>query len=92
MRVKRDEARRNRENEDAQVTILKVSGWGVYCCDFLLLPVVPSLSCSCVHAPNTRSNTLPPSPAVSYCLPMSTTRLSLLLNPPSQVDYDANGP
>ena len=25
----------------------KVSGWGVYCYDFLLLPVAPSVSCSC---------------------------------------------
>ena len=26
--------------------VTKVSGWGVYCCDFLLLPVAPSVSCS----------------------------------------------
>ena len=25
----------------------KVGGWGVYCYDFLLLPVAPSVSCSC---------------------------------------------
>ena len=54
----------------------KVSGWGVCCCDFLLLPVAPSVSCSCPDAPRTRSSELPPSPAVSYCLPPSTTRLS----------------
>jgi len=24
----------------------EVCGWGVYCCDFLLLPIAPSVSCS----------------------------------------------
>ena len=49
-------------------------------CCFLLLPITPSVSCSCLDALNTRSSRLPPSPAVSHCLPLSTTRLSLLLN------------
>ena len=50
-----------------------------YC--FLLLPVAPSVSCSWLDASNTRSSKLPPSPAVSHCLPLSATRLSLLPNP-----------
>jgi len=58
----------------------QVSGWGVYCDNFLLLPIAPSVSCSCLDALYTRSSKLLPSPAVSYCLPMSTTRLSLLPN------------
>jgi hypothetical protein len=45
-------------------------------CCFLLLPVAASVSCSRLDALYTRSSKLPPSPAVSYCLPMSTTRLS----------------
>ena len=49
----------------------KVSGWGVYCYDFLLLPVAPGVFCSRVDAPTTPSSTLPPSPAVSCCLPLS---------------------
>ena len=60
----------------------------VYCCDFLLLPIASycsvRISCSCLDAPHTRSSRLPPSPAVAYCLPLSTTRLSLLSNPNSQ--------
>ena len=48
---------------------------------FLLLPVAPSVSCSWLDALNTPSSKLPLSPSVSYCLPMSTTRLSLLPNP-----------
>ena len=59
----------------------QVSGWGVYCYDFLLLPITPSVSCSCLDALNTPSSKLPLSPTVSHCLPMSATRLSLLLNP-----------
>ena len=51
---------------------------------FLLLHVAPSVSRSCLDAPYTRSSKLPPSPAVSYCLPLSTTRLSLLPNPHPQ--------
>ena len=68
----------------------KVSGWGVYCYDFLLLhdflllPIAPSVSCSCSDALNTPSSELPLSPAVSLRLPMSTTRLTLLLNPSPQ--------
>ena len=53
-------------------------------CCFLLLPVAPSVSYSWLDAPSTRSSKLPPSPAVSYCLSMSTTRLSLLPNPHPQ--------
>ena len=40
---------------------------------FLLFPVASSASCSCVDALLTRSSNLPPSPAFSRCLPMSTT-------------------
>ena len=57
-------------------TEAEVRGWGVYCCDFLLLPGAPSVSCLCLDAQHTRSSKLPPSPSVSHCLPMSTTRLS----------------
>ena len=49
----------------------------------LLLPVAPSVSCSCLDARLTRSSKLPPSPAVSRCLPVPTTRLSSLPAPPS---------
>ena len=49
----------------------KVCGWGVYCYDFLLLPVTPSVSCSCVDALNTPSSKLPLSPTVSHRLPLS---------------------
>ena len=45
---------------------------------FLLLPVASSVSCACLYALYTRSSKLPPSPAVSRCLPMPTTGLSLL--------------
>ena len=55
---------------------------------FLSLPVAPSVSCSCLDAPYTRSSKLPPSPAVSYRLPMSTTRLSLLPNPHPKTEED----
>ena len=48
---------------------------------FLLLPIAPSVSCSCLDALNTRSSKLPLSPTASRCLPLSATRLSLLLNP-----------
>ena len=62
----------------------KVCGWGVHCYDFLLRPAAPSVSCSRVDASNTLRDTnfhrLLPSPAVSQCLPMSTTRRSLLPN------------
>ena len=44
-------------------------------------PIAPSVSCSCLDALNTPSSKLPLSPAVSRCLPLSATRLSLLLNP-----------
>jgi hypothetical protein len=50
-----------------------------YC--FLLLPFAPSVFCSWLDALNTPSSKLPLSPAVSHCLPLSATRLSLLLNP-----------
>ena len=46
----------------------------------LLLHVAPSVSCPCVDTRLTRRRKLPPSPAVSGCLPMSTTRLSFLPN------------
>ena len=45
----------------------KVSGWGVYCYDLLLI-IAPSVSCSCVDALNTPSNKLPLSPTVSRFL------------------------
>ena len=48
---------------------------------FLLLPIAPSVSCSCLDALNTPSSKLPLSPNVFHCLPLSATRLSLLLNP-----------
>jgi len=38
---------------------VQVRGWGVYCCDFQLLPITPSVS---------RSRKLPLSPAVSHSL------------------------
>ena len=46
----------------------KVCGWGAYCCDFLLLPIAPSVSCSCVDALNTPSSKLQLSPTVSRFL------------------------
>ena len=56
----------------------KVCGWGVYCYDFLLLPITsyyflllpitPSVSCSCVDALNTPSSKFPLSPTVSRLL------------------------
>jgi len=54
----------------------KVSGGGVYCCDFLLLAAASCwsvrVSCPCVDALNTLRDIdlcrLPPSPAVSQCL------------------------
>ena len=49
-------------------------GEGVHFCGFLFLPVAPRVSCPCADA------RLPPSPAVSHCLPPSATRLSLLPN------------
>ena len=57
------------------------------CYDFLLLPVASSVSCSYVNALCTRSSKFPPSPAVSYCLPLSRTRLSLLPNPHPKMKY-----
>ena len=75
------------ENMGANSSTPQVSGWGVYCqasVGFLLLPVAPSVSCPCVDTRLTRSSKLPPSHAVSRCLPMSTTRLSLLPNPHPQ--------
>jgi hypothetical protein len=48
--------------------ISQVCGWGVYCYDFLVLPIAPSVSCSCVDALNTPSSILPPSPSVSRFL------------------------
>ena len=50
-----------------------------YC--FLVLPITPSVSCSWLDALNTPSSKLPLSPTVSLRLPLSATRLSLLLNP-----------
>ena len=67
-------------NSLVEADLPKVSGWGVYCYDFLLLPIAPSVSCSCVDALNTPNSELPPSPAVSRRLPLSAIRLSLLLN------------
>ena len=50
----------------------QVSGWGVYCYDFLLLPVAPSVSCSCLDAPyalrDINFRRLLPSPTVSQRL------------------------
>ena len=37
----------------------------------MLLPVAPGVSCLSVDALQTRSSKLPPSPAVSRCLPLS---------------------
>ena len=51
------------------------------CYYFLVLPITPSVSWSWLDALNTPSSELPLSPAVSHCLPMSATCLSLLLNP-----------
>ena len=48
---------------------------------FQLLHVAPSVSCPCADARLTRRSKLPPSPASSRCLPMSTTRLSFLSHP-----------
>ena len=50
----------------------KVRGWGVYCCDFLLLPV-DSCCSQCLLLVSRRSthtprHKLPPSPTVSQCL------------------------
>ena len=53
----------------------------VYCGDFLLLPIAPSVSCPCLDALYIRSSKLLPSHTVSRYLPTSTTRLSLLPNP-----------
>ena len=65
-------------------TVAKVSGWGVYCqasFDFMCLLACPA---PCVDALHARRSILSPSSVVSYCLPyclpMSTTRLSLLPN------------
>ena len=44
-----------KEHEAGQ-RLPKVSGWGVYCCDFLLLPIAPSVSCSWLDALNTPSS------------------------------------
>ena len=85
------------EFDDAYIRFMtkmstKVSGWGVYCCDFLLLPITPSVSCSCVDALNTHSSELPLSPTVSLRLPLSATRRSLLLNPhPQDVNVGRSG-
>ena len=66
----------------------KVSGWGVCCHDFRRLPIASCrsvrVSCPCVDAlihEAVNFHRLLPSPNVSRCLPMSTTRLSLLPNP-----------
>ena len=56
------------ENINDAQEALKVCGWGVYCCDFLLLPVAPSVSCSCLDALNTPSSKLSLSPSVSRFL------------------------
>ena len=45
-----------------------VVGEYTVCYDLLLLPVAPSVSCSCSDPLNTRSSVLPPSPAVSLRL------------------------
>ena len=50
------------------VVLSQVCGWGVYCYDFLLLPIAPSVSCSCVDALNTPSSKPPLSPTVSRFL------------------------
>ena len=52
---------------------------------FLLLPIAPSVSCSWLDALNTPSSKLPLSPAVSRCLPLSATCLSLLPNPHPEI-------
>ena len=83
------------------ISVLQVSGWGLYCCDFMLLPIAPYCSLlllglalvsrrSTVY---TRSSKLPPPPAVSFCLPLSTTHLSLLPNhhPQSALPYRVRG-
>ena len=75
------------KRETAPFVFTKVSGWGVYCqasVGFLLLPVAPGVSCLSVDVLQTRSSRLPPSPAVSCRLPISTTRLSFLPNPHSK--------
>ena len=46
----------------------KVCGWGVYCCDFLLLSLAPSVSCSCLDAQHTPSSKLALSSTVSRFL------------------------
>ena len=64
-------------------------------CCFLLLPVASCCflllrSCLllvCRRSTHTPRHELPPSPAVSRCLPMSTTRLSLLPNHHPKVKY-----
>ena len=53
----------------------------VYGCDFLLLPITPGVSCSCVDALNTPS--APQILAVSYRLPLHTSR-KFAPQPPSQ--------
>ena len=54
---------------------------------FLILPITPSVSCSCLDALNTPSSKLPMSPSVSLRLPLSTTCLSILPNPnPQAID------
>ena len=42
----------------------KVGSWGVYCYDFLSLPIAPSVSCSCADALIIPSSKLPLSPTV----------------------------
>ena len=55
---------------------------------FLLLPITPSVSCSCLGAQNTPSSKLPLSPTVSLRLPLSATSLSLLPNPHPKADHE----
>ena len=49
---------------------------------FLLLPVTPSVSCSCVDALKTPSSNLPLSPTVSHCLPLSANPCKFTSQPP----------
>ena len=85
-------SRGSRQSADDGIRIMGrnrlVVGWGVYCHDFRRLPITSCcsvrVSCPCVDTRLTRRSKLPPSPAVSRCLPMSTTRLSFLPNPHPQ--------
>ena len=67
----------NGENVNSQTiepgsAFAQVSGWGVYCYNFLLLPIASSVSYSCLDALNTlrdiKFRRLLRSPTVSQCL------------------------